>query len=319
MPIREKNTERIAGLFILIGLLALGGLIFQFGRFDDKFQGNYELFVEFSDTAGIIQNSEVRLRGVKVGKVATEPELHMRENRGYVLMKMSLQSQVKIPKGSTLRVSSSGFIGDKFIEITPAQTTTGEVYQPGQTIIGTSTGGLDAIANDAQDIIKDTREVMQEVTTSIDKLNASLDSITTATQNIDRTITRVNDDFLTKQNASELSAILTNFRAASAELSPTITTARETLTSIQKSTEQALSNVPDAVKSIDQAAAKASKTIDALQNKDGLLGTLTQDTEASSDAKDFIKNIKRYGILRYRDDKSPETTDPRNKFRGSRR
>ena len=75
MPVREKKRERLAGLFVLIGLLLLGVLIVEFGRFGDRFRGHYPLYVEFPDTAGIIKNSEVRLRGAKIGRVATRPEL----------------------------------------------------------------------------------------------------------------------------------------------------------------------------------------------------------------------------------------------------
>ncbi len=57
----------------------------------------------------------------------------------------------------------------------------------------------------------------------------------------------------------------------------------------------------------------------ALQNKDSLAGTIAYDKNTGDNAKDFVKNLKRYGILRYRDDDSPEDYDPRNNFRGSRR
>lgn len=75
MAAREKSKQRTAGLFVLIGLLLLGVLIVEFGRFGDRFKGHYPLFLEFPQTAGIIKNSEVRLRGAKIGRVATHPEL----------------------------------------------------------------------------------------------------------------------------------------------------------------------------------------------------------------------------------------------------
>ena len=86
MPVREKKRERLAGLFVLIGLLLLGVLIVEFGRFGDRFRGHYPLYVEFPDTAGIIKNSEVRLRGAKIGRVATRPELIVTQKASTVHM-----------------------------------------------------------------------------------------------------------------------------------------------------------------------------------------------------------------------------------------
>ena len=40
MPVREKKRERTAGLFVLIGLVLLGVLIVEFGRFGDRFRGS---------------------------------------------------------------------------------------------------------------------------------------------------------------------------------------------------------------------------------------------------------------------------------------
>lgn len=340
MPIREKRTERIAGLFVLIGLIMLGCLIIQFGSFDDQIKDSYELSVEFPDASGIIADSEVRFRGTKVGKVATSPELIMKGNESTVLMKMSIRDDVKIEQGSLFRVASSGFIGDKFIEIVPFNNGSGKYYTTGQTIAGESSGGFDALKEDAESIAEETLIILKEVQGTIKKVNTSLDSIERVGEKIDLTVTSLNEDFLTKKNADSVSLIMANFQASSsnikaasaelkpaiaelrpaiAELRPAIAEARTTLTSIQKSTELALQNVPSAIKNIDIAATKASKTMDTLQNGNGLLGILTQDPEVGTDAKDFLKNIKRYGILRYRDDESPETYDPRNKFRGSRR
>ena len=57
----------------------------------------------------------------------------------------------------------------------------------------------------------------------------------------------------------------------------------------------------------------------AIQNKNGLIGTLAYDQETGNNAKEFIRNLKRYGVLRYRDKSTNDERDPRNKFRGSRR
>lgn len=343
MPVREKRRERTAGLFVLIGLLLLGVLIVEFGRFGDRFKGHYPLYIEFPDTAGIIKNSEVRLRGAKVGRVATKPELTTGRASNTVRMEMRIRNEVKIPRDSTFQIGSSGLLGDKFIEITPPEKESGEYYQSGETIMGVGAGGFDSIKSDAQSIARDASMLIKDAQKTFEKIDQALDSIKSIGDKVNTTMTRVNDGFLSKDNLDNFSLAMANFetssrniKGASENLKPTISDTRATLASIKKAAdgaqnliadarreikniEPALRGIPKAVRSIDRAASKAEKTMTAFQNKDSLVGTMAYDRETGTNAKEFMRNLKRYGILRYRDDATKDERDPRNKFRGSRR
>ncbi|MGJ8675995.1 MAG: MlaD family protein [Akkermansiaceae bacterium] len=333
MPVQEKRRETTAGLFVLIGFLLLGGLIVQFGRLGGSFTDKYPLFVEFPETAGIINNSEVRLRGAKVGRVASKPELIIDGNTSYVKMKLLIRDDVKIPQDSLFQIGSSGLLGDKYIDITPPKTASSEFHTAGATITGDSSGNFDAIKSDAENIARDTSKLIKDAQITMTKVNDALDSIKSSSDSLNLTINTVNQQFLSEKNKGSFSLMLKNFevsslkiKEASEQLQPTITEARETITdfritlaSIEKSANAALEPIPNAVKSIDRAASKAEQTISSFQSEDSVAGALTSDEETGTNAKEFIKNLKRYGILGYRDDSSPEDYDPRNKFRGSRR
>jgi phospholipid/cholesterol/gamma-HCH transport system substrate-binding protein len=344
MPAREKRRETTAGIFVLIGLLLLGVLIVEFGRFGDRFSNHYPLYIEFSDTAGIIKGSEVRLRGAKIGSVATKPEL-ITDNaiRSVVRMEIRIRDDIQIPHGSEVKIGSSGIMGDTYIQIDPPEKETGVYYKPGDTIIGEGAGTFDAIKTDAESIVREASQRLKEAAETFKKMDAALDEIRAVGHNLNVTITKVNTHFLSQKNLDNFSQAMANFETASKdistaskELKPTVEEAKATLASIRKAAESAdtliasaqqemkhiepaLRDIPKAVKSITRAAEKAEDTMDALQNKDSLAGTIAYDTDTGGNAKDFMKNLKRYGILRYRDDDSPEDNDPRNKFRGSRR
>lgn len=336
MPTREKNRERTAGLFVLIGLVLLGVLIVEFGRFGDRFKGHYPLYIEFPDTAGIIKNSEVRLRGAKIGRVATEPELTIGKDVSNVSMEMRIRDDIKIPIGSVFQIGSSGLLGDKYIEITPPDKQSDIYYKAGDNIVGAGAGGFDALKSDAQNIARDASILINEAKVTFEKIDEALDSIKQIGDSLNVAITKVNKELLSDENMVRLNKTLANFetssgdiKSASAELKPAVTEARETIASIKKAAENTqqlitdarteISHIRPAVRSISRAASKAEKTMAALQNKDGLLGSMAYDKETGTNAREFVKNIKRYGILRYRDDSSEEDHDPRNKFRGSRR
>jgi phospholipid/cholesterol/gamma-HCH transport system substrate-binding protein len=343
MPVREKKRERTAGLFVLIGLILLGVLIVEFGRFGDRFRGHYPLYVEFPDTAGIIKNSEVRLRGAKIGRVATRPELRVTQRASSVRMEMRIRNDVQIPFDSVFEISSSGLLGDKYIEIVPPDQETGDYYQSGDTIAGRGAGGFDSLKSNAEDIARDTSQLIKEATVTFEKIDQALESLQRIGKSMDVTMSKINDELLSQENLDQLTKTIANFetssdnlKTVSAELKPTITEARDTFSSMKdtsrsvqdlvtdaraeiKRIRPALKEIPKAVQSISSAAAKAEATMSAMQDKDGMFGVMAHDQETGTNTKEFVKNLKRYGILRYRDDSSPENNDPRNKFRGSRR
>lgn len=344
MPAREKRRETTAGLFVLIGLLLLGVLIVEFGRFGDRFSNHYSLFIEFSDTAGIIKGSDVRLRGAKVGRVVAQPELITDTAAGSVVrMEVSIRDDIKIPHGAMVKIGTSGIMGDTFIQIVPPEKETGVFYKAGDTITGEGAGTFDAIRTDAETIAREAGLRLKQAEETFIKMDTALLEIKEAGQNLNITLQKVNTHFLSPENLDNFTQAMANFEAASEnintaskELKPTVDEAKATLASIRKAAdsadtliasaqqemkhiEPALRDIPKAVASITRAADKAEKTMDAFQNTDSLAGTMAYDTDTGTNAKDFMRNLKRYGILRYRDDESPEDNDPRNKFRGSRR
>ncbi|MBT8038075.1 MAG: MCE family protein [Verrucomicrobiae bacterium] len=343
MPAREKRRERTAGLFVLIGLLLLGVLIVEFGRFGDRFKGHYPLYIEFPDTAGIIKNSEVRLRGAKIGRVATQPTLTASAASSTVSMEMRIRNEVQIPRDSTFQIGSSGLLGDKFIEIIPPEHEAGGYYQAGETIMGVGAGGFDSIKSDAQSIARDASLLIKDAKITFQKIDDALESINRIGKSVNHTMTKVNQEFLSKENLGHFNTAMANFetssqnlKGATENLNPTITDARDTLASIKKAADgaqnlmadarseikhikPALRDIPKAVRSIDRAASQAETTMAALQNKDSFVGTMAYDRETGSHAKEFMRNLKRYGILRYRDDATKDERDPRHHFRGSRR
>ena len=74
--------------------------------------------------------------------------------------------------------------------------------------------------------------------------------------------------------------------------------------------------MPDVIASIEQTSDVARQAIEKVQEK-GALGALVADEELKGDMKDFVRNLKENGILRYKDKESSD--DPRDRFRGRRR
>ncbi len=133
MSAQGKKRKRTAGLFGLLGLLLLGVILIESGLFRGRFASHYPLYIEFPATAGLLKNSEVRLRGDKVGHVATIPA----PAAGTVRMEMHIRNGVKIPRDSQFCVGSS--------QVIPPDVDTGFYYQPGDTVTGAGAEDFDTI------------------------------------------------------------------------------------------------------------------------------------------------------------------------------
>lgn len=340
MPYRDRRTETMVGFFLFVGLALLGILILQFGRFGDRPKESYTISVEFKDASGVIKGSEVRLGGAKIGQVLEKPELG--ENRKVVVV-MAIRDDLLLPADSVFQIVSLSLLGDKAIVVTIPEEPSSAVLGEGSFVQGGGPSGLEAIQGDAESIAEDARVLMGNARTSLQKIDASLDEVLAVAVRLGDSVERINNGLLSDENMASFSTSMENFekataniKEASGDLKPVLADAQKTLASVGNAAaeaeetfvkageqldhlEPALRDVPKAVKNIARVADKAGEAIDKLESGDGLLGTLAYDREVKDDTKTFIKNLRRHGILGYRDAEEFDANDPRERLRGRRR
>ncbi|MFT5904707.1 MAG: phospholipid/cholesterol/gamma-HCH transport system substrate-binding protein [Cryomorphaceae bacterium] len=349
MAIKEKRSEAIVGLFLLLGLAVLGALIVKFGRIgENNMEGRYNVEITFNDASGLIKGSEIRMGGARIGKITNTPEL---QDDLRVLVQMRLTGKIKIDKESSFQIQSLSILGDKMIVVTPPDLNSGEFLADGDVLLGSSAGGLEALQSDAESVARDARVLMKDARTTLLKVDSSLDDIRAVAGGLAESIDKINTDVLDKKSIrslknsiANLEQVTSSFKEIGDEVKPTFNDVREAIASVKsaadaatktfegasaqlKNLEPALASIPVAVNSFKSAATKAEgvmgeaeKTISKINASDGLLSTLTDDKEFSTDTKKFVKNLKHYGILRYKDDETYDEKDPKeNRFRGKRR
>ncbi|MGK7931789.1 MAG: MlaD family protein [Microcystaceae cyanobacterium] len=106
--------EGSVGLFALIGLFLIGGLVIWL-RGGNLNQQGYQLLVEFKDVSGLTLGAPVNYRGVKVGKVV---ELVPGSNNVGVVLEIS-DSNLRIPPDVAIKANRYGLIGEASVDITP--------------------------------------------------------------------------------------------------------------------------------------------------------------------------------------------------------
>lgn len=332
---KRKNTEFIVGLFVLFGLGLMAVMVIQFGRLGDGLEDSYIISVQFEDATGVIKGSEVRMGGAVIGKTVDRPVLN-EESTG-VNVPLRIRGDVSIPEGSSFQIASLNFLGDRFIEIKPPMIRTGNFIADGEVVRGKDEGGLAAIQKQAEDLSDQATKTMKKLDDSLTNIDGVIDDVKAATASIASVTEKVDQRLLADENLDRFDRSLENFDVAMAgvkqlsekvgpmvdkvdgtldetdlaikDVRELIGTAKGTFAKTNEKLDQldpAFEELPATLKSFKGALAKVSKTMDGLTTDKGLLGALTTDSKMKRDAKEFLSNLREYGILRYRD---PEGKD----------
>lgn len=111
----NKNNnyfEIIVGTFVLFS--AVFFLFNSFNGSQSKISGNYVLIAKFDNVDGVVNGSDVKISGVKVGTVSNQ----FLDTETYrATLEISLNSSVKLPLDSSAKIASEGLLGSKFLSI----------------------------------------------------------------------------------------------------------------------------------------------------------------------------------------------------------
>ncbi|MBN2653767.1 MAG: outer membrane lipid asymmetry maintenance protein MlaD [Nitrospirae bacterium] len=112
---RKFDTELSVGIFLLIGMLALGYLSIKLGKMEVIGSGGYSVYAKFEKAGGVKSGAVVEIAGVQVGKVKSV----VLDKDYQALMEFTIQEGVKIQDDAIASVRTKGLIGEKYILITP--------------------------------------------------------------------------------------------------------------------------------------------------------------------------------------------------------
>ena len=111
----ERTRVNIAvGVFVLIGILALGYLSIKLGRVSIFSGGAYEITADFPSVGGLKAGSAVEIAGVEIGRVEA---ISLVEYQARVTLRIN--SSVKLQEDSIASIKTKGLIGEKYVRISP--------------------------------------------------------------------------------------------------------------------------------------------------------------------------------------------------------
>jgi phospholipid/cholesterol/gamma-HCH transport system substrate-binding protein len=111
---KRFNLEVSVGVFVILGLLALGYLSIRLGEIQINAGNTYTVTAVFPTVAGLKPAAPVEVAGVPIGQV---DDIRLEEYEAVVVLR--LEKGIRLQEDAIVSIRSRGLIGEKFIRITP--------------------------------------------------------------------------------------------------------------------------------------------------------------------------------------------------------
>jgi phospholipid/cholesterol/gamma-HCH transport system substrate-binding protein len=225
-----------AGLFVIFMGLALGVVLWWFST--DREATREYLLVSNGSISGLSEQSGVRYRGIRAGKVEQISIDPARPRE--ILIRISLLESLPVTRGTSATLSYQGVTGLAFVQMDddgsdPTPLAAADSGPPRLTL---EPGLIDQISDTTLETLRKLQGVAERIGEFIDeksmnRLAASLRRLESAAEGLDRTFTeapallaRVRE-LLNEQNAGHLARALERLDGASAQLDPAMRELRE--------------------------------------------------------------------------------------------
>ena len=109
---KSNTLESLIGALVIVIAIIFTSMAYKVSGNKQKMASGYVLLAEFNNIDGINIGSDIKISGVKVGSV-----IDIKLNDNYKAEKLKFPNDVLIPTDSVFKVSTSGLIGAKFINV----------------------------------------------------------------------------------------------------------------------------------------------------------------------------------------------------------
>jgi phospholipid/cholesterol/gamma-HCH transport system substrate-binding protein len=287
----SKELATKVGLFVVLGSAALGGVILFFGEIPILKGERLYYYAYFKNAAGLSIGADVRVAGVKAGKVKDI----VFEN-GQVKVIIELDKPIPIYKDATAKIQSLSLLGDKYLEIDPGNPELGKL--PPNSKINYTQPPVDTsrliakltetsqeigkVASNLAKIVEENRRNINLLLENLAQLSKNLNHLVRDNrENLDETLKNVAK--LTKQLEKSLPHLTKNYSDLAKNLNKLVKEnspyVKGTLKNLDQLTEALNKKLPQLVENIN----KASQAL--AENKQSIHKTLKNLAEITEKIK----------------------------------
>ncbi len=252
------TTEVKLGVFVLATFFAFAFLILTFGEVPIFKPEVKRYTVYFRDVGGLSIGAEVRVSGIRAGKVE---EITLEDSRVKVVF--NVEKRIKLFKDASAQIGTLGLMGDKYLAVDPGTPESGELEEGG--VVRTSEG------------VADTDKLIRELTKTAESFR----------------LVAVNLNRILEENRDNLSRTVENLNALTSTLREVVETNRRNMDLILSRMAQLTDNLnrtlPEAIASIDRLADELSDI--ASENRENLRLLVANLRKVSEDLRGELPQL----------------------------
>jgi phospholipid/cholesterol/gamma-HCH transport system substrate-binding protein len=287
--IKQKSTQIRVGIFVFFTLVTFMAAIFLLGSRTQYFQPQYTLKAIFSNVGYLLEGAGVYLAGVQVGRVG---EIRFFEDiaaqKVLVSLNIARNYQERIRQDSVAVITSSGLLGDKYIDITLGSESEPELLN-GMFIRTQDPADYGQLIRQGEEVLKNTIEITSALGTLTSGFRSSQ-----APMAVTDLLTSLAQTARAIETGDGLIHALIYEKGNErifADLAAATTALRDTLTGIKegKGFLQTLLTDPnpEVVAQLTKLMATAHKLLQDIEKGQGVLHALIYDKQGGKAVKDF--------------------------------
>jgi phospholipid/cholesterol/gamma-HCH transport system substrate-binding protein len=277
----KKSSETWVGIFVVIGILLLAFMTLKIEKFQIGKETGYRLRTYFDSAGGLSPNAQVRVSGVRVGNV----EKVALEN-GKAKITFRVPNDVVLYQDAKAYLKSEGFLGERYVEITPGTSGNPKVEPNGVIEQGAPPidveqflSKMSSVGEDIKEVVKPFGDVakaldpkkVEGVINNLDKFSGQLSGIAGDSK---ETLQKAKEAFSSFEDIGE------KVKKGEGTLGKLITD------------ETIYQDTKEVVEKVKEAAEALKNVSEKIENGEGTLGRLVQDESLYNEARETLQSIK---------------------------
>ena len=262
------------GIFFVLGLILIYAVYTVIGSGSLKNEEGYAVEANFANIRTLSAGADVRMAGVRIGKVA---ETGLSEGRG--LIRMSIDSTVRIPEDSVARISMASLLGQNYVSVDYGGSS--QMLQSGDRIDSLESPDFNEILSEIQDL----GERLNSIAGSFPDLNES--GMGDLFGNLNALVTENRDRFDTVMtNLEDLTTKLNSGEGTFGKLISEDTLYTELL--------RVVDDFQIASADMNEALASANGLMQRVEAGEGTLGRLLVGNTIADELEDSVANLRSF-------------------------
>ncbi len=111
---KKYSKETVVGIFVVIGLFAIGYMTVNLGNVGFLGDSNYRLEARFNTVTGLRVGNPIQMLGLEIGRVA---KFTMDQENQQAVVLLEINKGIEIYDDAIASIKTEGLIGDKYISI----------------------------------------------------------------------------------------------------------------------------------------------------------------------------------------------------------